>query len=81
MTIYSPEANNIARGRSPRAILPVEGEQIVLSPSPRANIVLLYRYTDDTIILLSEKQYYHTIVQHLKKFEDFRLSLSFLKLS
>ena len=28
MTICSPEAGNIARGRSPRAILPVEGEQI-----------------------------------------------------
>ena len=30
MTICSPEAGDIARGRSPRAILPVEGEQIVL---------------------------------------------------
>ena len=37
MTICSPEAGNIARGRSPRAILPVEGEQIVMSPSLKGN--------------------------------------------
>ena len=41
MTICSPEAVNIARGRSPRAILPVEGEQIVVLSShnsPLGNI-------------------------------------------
>ena len=37
MTICSPEAGDIARGRSPRAILPVEGEQIVMSPSLKGN--------------------------------------------
>ena len=37
MTICSPEAGNIARGQSPRAILPVEGEQIVMSPSLKGN--------------------------------------------
>ena len=69
MTMCSPEANNIARGRSPRVILPVEGEQSVMSPSLRATIDLLYRFTVDSIILLSEKQYYHhTKGQHLKSF-------------
>ena len=33
MTVCSPEAGNIARGSSPRVILPVEGEQIVMLPS------------------------------------------------
>ena len=42
MTICSPEAGNIAQGRSPREILPVEGEQIKSSyyPHTRATIVL-----------------------------------------
>ena len=39
MTICSTEAGNIARGRSPMEILPVEGEQ----HHTRATIVLLYR--------------------------------------
>ena len=34
MTICSPEAGNIARGRSP---IPVEGEHIVMLPSQKAN--------------------------------------------
>ena len=33
MTICSPEAGNIARGRGPGAILPVKGEQIVMLSS------------------------------------------------
>ena len=37
MTVCSPEAGNIARGRSPRAILPVEGEQVVTLPSHKGN--------------------------------------------
>ena len=37
MTICSPEACNIARGRSSRAIIPVEGEQNVMSPSLKGN--------------------------------------------
>ena len=37
MTICSPEAGNIARGRSPRVILPFEGEQIVMLPSHKGN--------------------------------------------
>ena len=37
MTVCSPEAGNIARGQSPRAILPVEGEQIVMLPSHKGN--------------------------------------------
>ena len=37
MTICSPEAGNIARGRSSRVILPVEGEQIVILPSHKGN--------------------------------------------
>ena len=37
MTICSSEAGNIARGRSPRVILHVEGEQIVMLPSHNGN--------------------------------------------
>ena len=37
MTICSPEACDIARGRSPRAILLVEGEQVIMSPSLKGN--------------------------------------------
>ena len=37
MTICSPEAGNIAQGQSPRVILSVEGEQIVMSPSLKDN--------------------------------------------
>ena len=37
MTICSPEAGNIARGRSQRVILHVEGEQIVMLPSHKGN--------------------------------------------
>ena len=37
MTICSPEAGNIARGRSPRATLLVEGEQIAMLPSHKGN--------------------------------------------
>ena len=37
MTVCSPEAGNIARGRSPKAILPVDGEQIVMLPSHKGN--------------------------------------------
>ena len=37
MTVCSTEAGNIARGRSPRVILPVEGEQIVMLPSHTGN--------------------------------------------
>ena len=37
MTICSPEAGNIARVRSRRLILPVEGEQIVMLPSHKGN--------------------------------------------
>ena len=37
MTICSPEAGNIARGHSPRAILPVEDKQIVILPSHKDN--------------------------------------------
>ena len=36
-TICSPEAGNIAQGQSPRAILPVEVEQIVMLPSNKGN--------------------------------------------
>ena len=37
MTICSPETGIIARGRSQRIILPVEGEQIVMLPSHKGN--------------------------------------------
>ena len=37
MTICLPEAGNIERGRSPRAILPAEGEQIVMSHYLKGN--------------------------------------------
>ena len=37
MTICSPEAGNIDRERNPKAILPVEGEQIVILPSHKSN--------------------------------------------
>ena len=43
MTICSPEAGNIARGGSPRAILPVKGEQIVMPPSLKGK---LFYYTE-----------------------------------
>ena len=45
MMICSPEAGDIVRGRSPRAILPVEGEQIVMSPSIKGNKIFIeYEY-------------------------------------
>ena len=66
MTICSPEAGNIARGRSPRAILPVEGEQIVMSPSLNGNncfIIPNHIWNNS----LREKQYYpHTRTTLLK---------------
>ena len=37
MTVCSPEAGYIARGRSSRVLLPVEGEQIVMLPSHKDN--------------------------------------------
>ena len=37
MTICSPEVGNIAWGQRPRAILPVEGEQIVMLTSHKDN--------------------------------------------
>ena len=37
MMICSPEAGNTARGHSPRVILPVEDEQIVMLPSHKGN--------------------------------------------
>ena len=45
MRIFSPEAGNIARGRSPRVILPVMSRVKNSScyPRTRATIVLLYR--------------------------------------
>ena len=52
------ELGNIARGRSSRAILPVEGEQIIMLPSNKGKIVLLYRKTTTTI------QYKTTTTKH-----------------
>ena len=37
MTMCSSEADNIARGRSLRAILPVRGEQVVMLSSHKGN--------------------------------------------
>ena len=37
MTVCSPEAGNIVRERSPRVILPVAGERIVMLPSHKDN--------------------------------------------
>ena len=37
MMICSPEAGNISQGRSPRAIFPVAGEQIIMLPSHKGN--------------------------------------------
>ena len=50
MMIFSPETCNIARGRSPRDILPGEGVQIVILPSLGATIVLLHRLLFDKFL-------------------------------
>ena len=43
MKICSPKVGNITRGRSPRVILPVKGDQIVMLPSHKGNNCLLCR--------------------------------------
>ena len=83
MTICSPEAGNIARGRSPRAIFPVEAvNKSSCHPHSRATIVLLYRTTFETTHCVKNNIILHTsdnIVKSVRFVFDF-LSLS-LKIS
>ena len=53
MTICSPEAGNIVRGRSPRVILHVEGEQNVMLPSDKGNNCLITPTCHYVLLFLS----------------------------
>ena len=51
MTTCSPEAGNTDRGRSPMAILPAEGKQIIMLPSHKAINIIKHSiagHKDDT---------------------------------